>query len=296
MTNETKPFEYEYYHEGFFGYSLEENFSYFSLAHILPILLLIGAIFLTYKYRAKLASWKGEEIFRFCLGAALIFNEAFYYWRLLYVGNGGSSVQDPMLTYLPFQVCEWSAYIAAFMLMKKSRHLFDICFYVCLSLGVIPFFTPAVIMYTGPAYARYYQFWIEHALPIYAVFYMIFVHNFKADYKKIYKPFAMLAVLATLAIIANNNIESANFMYLAKGTAGDSIANVLPQNIGVRLVLYLGILCALFTLLSLPQIIPQLKAWKKEKAALAKNAESLESAEKIETQITAEIAVTKNKE
>lgn len=258
---------YKYYHEGFFGYSLEEDFSYFSLAHILPILLLVGAILLTLKYRRKLAAWKGEEIFRFCLAAALIFNEAFYYWRLLYVGNGGSSVRDPMLTYLPFQVCEWSAYIAAFMLMKKSRHLFDIAFYVSLSLGVIPFFTPAVIMYTGPSYARYYQFWIEHALPIYAIFYMIFVHGFKADYKRIYKPFAMLSVLAVIAIIANNNIESANFMYLAKGTAGDSIANILPQNIWVRLVLYLGILCVLFTLLSLPQIISELKARKNAKVA-----------------------------
>ena len=123
---EKTPFEYKYYHEGFFGDSLEEDFSYFSLAHILPIVILIGAIYLVYRYRNKIAAWKGEETLRFCLGALLIFNECFYCWRLLYVGNGGSSVQDPMLTYLPFQVCEWSAYIAAFMLMKKSKHLFDI--------------------------------------------------------------------------------------------------------------------------------------------------------------------------
>ena len=56
-------------------------------------------------------------------------------------------------------------------------------------------------------------------------------------------------------------------MYLAKGTAGDSIANILPQNIWVRLVLYLGILCVLFTLLSLPQIISELKARKNAKVA-----------------------------
>ena len=261
-------FKYEYYHEGFFGYSLEEDFSYFSLAHLVPIFLLIGAIYLVYRYREKIASWKGEETLRFCLGALLILNEGFYYWRLLYVGNGGSSVLDPMLTYLPFQVCEWSAYIAAFMLMKKSRHLFDICFYVCLTLGAIPFFTPAVIMYTGPGYARYYQFWIEHALPIFAVFYMIFVHQFKPDYKKVYKPFAMLFVLAVIAMIANSHIEGANFMYLAKGTAGDSIANVLPQNLWVRLGLYVVILCVLFALVSLPQIIKQIKAKKQEKTTL----------------------------
>ncbi len=56
MGNPTQNYDYKYYHEGFFGYSLEENFSYFSLAHILPILLLGIAIFLTYKYREKLSA------------------------------------------------------------------------------------------------------------------------------------------------------------------------------------------------------------------------------------------------
>lgn len=255
-------FVYEFYHEGFFGYSLEQDFSYFSFWHFFPILLLCLAIYLTYRYRNHLKTLKGEETLRFILGAILIFNECFYYWRLLYVGNGGSNDPQQLLTYLPFQVCEWSAYLAAFMLMKKSKHLFDVCFYICLTLGIIPFFTPAVIMQTGPTYARYYQFWLEHALPIYAVFYMFFVHGFRPDYKKVYKPFAVLSVLATFAIIANINIEGANFMYLAAGTAGDSIANILPQDIRVRLLLYLAILCVLFTLLSLPQIISEVKAKK----------------------------------
>jgi hypothetical integral membrane protein (TIGR02206 family) len=159
--------------------------------------------------------------------------------------------------------------MVAFMLMKKSRHLFDICYYVCLTLGAIPLVTPAVITYAGPTYARYYQFWIEHLVPIFAVFYMMFVHGFRADYRKTYKPVAMLSVLCTLAIIANLNIENANFMYLAKGTAGDSIANVLPENIWVRLALYVGILAVLFFLVSLPQIIPQIKAYRAKKKAVA---------------------------
>jgi hypothetical integral membrane protein (TIGR02206 family) len=259
-------FDYEFFYKGFLGYSLEQDFEYWSLAHLLPIALLVVGILLVYRYREKIASWKGEETLRFLLGALLILNEGFYYWRLMYVGNGGSSDPQQLITYLPLQVCEWSAYLAAFMLMKKSKNIFDICYYVCLTLGVIPFFMPSVIMQTGPTYARYYQFWIEHLVPVFAVFYMMFVHGFKANYKKVYKPFAVLAVLATLAIIANLNIEGANFMYLAKGTDGDSIANVLPQSIPVRLVLYIGILCVLFALVSLPQIIKEVKAHKAKKA------------------------------
>ena len=263
--NLTDSYDYKYYHEGFFGYSLTPVFEEFSLAHFLPIFLLVGAILLVYRYREKIAAWKGEETLRFILGGVLILNEAFYYWRLLYVGNGGASQLDPMLTYLPLQVCEWSAYIAAFMLMKKSRHLFDVCYYVCLTLGAIPLFTPAVITYTGPSYARYYQFWIEHLLPIFAVFYMMFVHGFRANYRKAYKPVAWLSVLCIAAIIANLNIDGANFMYLAAGTSGDSIANILPQNIWVRLGLYVAIFAVLIFLVSLPHIIPEIKAYKAKK-------------------------------
>lgn len=271
-------FTFEFYHEGFFGYSLEKDFHYWSLAHILPILLLVAAIVLVYRFRDKIRNWKREEILRFALAAIMIFNECFYYWRLLYVGTSGK--EKNLLTYLPLQVCEWSAFIAAFMMMKKSKNMFDICYYVCLTLGIIPFFTPAVIEYTGPTYARYYQFWFEHLLPVFAVFYMMFVHGFRADYKKVWKPFAFLAVLATLAIIANMNIEDANFMYLASGTDGDSIANILPEKIWVRLVLYIGILIVLFVLVSLPQIIPQICAHcKKKKAAQVAVCECVENAE-----------------
>ncbi len=258
-------FVYEFHSEGFFGYSQTKDFYYFSFWHFLPIILLVVAILLVYRYRERIASWKGEETLRFVLAAVLILNEGFYYWRVMYVGNGGSSTPKQLITKLPLQVCEWSAYLSAFMLMKKSRNIFDICYYICLTLGVIPFFTPAVIEYTGPTYARYYQFWFEHTLPVFAVFYMMFVHRFKADYKKVYKPFALLAVMATLAIIANLNIPNANFMYLATTTDGDSIANILPQNIWVRLVLYCGILIVLFALVSLPQIIAQIKASKRKK-------------------------------
>ena len=268
-------YDFQYYHEGFFGYSLTPVFEEFSLAHIIPLLVLVAAILTVYFLRHKIAAWKGEETLRFILGAVLIINEGFYYWRLLYVGNGGASRLDPMLTYLPFQVCEWSAHLAAFMLMKKSRHLFDICYYICLTLGAIPLFTPAVITYTGPTYARYYQFWIEHLIPIFAVFYMMFVHGFRANYRKVYKPVALLSGLCVIAIILNMNIENANFMYLAKGTAGDSIANILPENIWVRLGLYVVILAVLFFLVSLPHIIPEIKAYRAKKKAVAVAAENV---------------------
>ena len=250
-------FVYEYYSEGFFGYNQTETFKYFSFAHLLPIILLGIGIYLVYRFRDKLREWKHEDTFRTLMGVLLILNESAYYWRLLYVGNSQDGTS--MLTFLPLQVCEWTAYIAAFMLIKKNKHLYDIAFYVSLTLGLIPLVTPAVLMRVGFGHFRYYSFWFEHIIPILGVFYMTFVHGFRPDFRRTYKPFAMLAILACLAIYANLKIPGANYMYLAAGTPGDSLANVLPANIWARLAVAFGIVCVLFTLVSLPQIIMEIK-------------------------------------
>lgn len=250
-------FVYEYHSEGFFGYSETPSFEYFSLAHLLPIFLLGICIFLVYRYREKLRNWKHEETFRTIFAVLLVLNEGAYYWRLLYVGNSQDGTQ--MLTFLPLQVCEWIAYIAALMLIKKNKHAYDIVYYIALTLGIIPIITPAVITYTGVAYFRYYYYWFEHIIPIVGVFYMTFVHNFRPDFRKVYKPLILLAILAVISIYANMNIPDANFMYLAAGTPGDSLANVLPSNIVARLFVCAGIVAALFTLASLPQIISAIK-------------------------------------
>lgn len=250
-------FVYEYHSEGFFGYSETPVFKYFSFAHFLPIILLGIGIFLAYRFRNELRNWKGEDTFRTIMGALLIFNECSYYWRLLYVGNANDGTQ--MMTFLPLQVCEWTAYITAFMLIKKNKHMYDVAFYVSLTLGLIPILTPAVITRTGLAHYRYYSFWFEHIMPILSVFYMSFVHGFRPDFRKVYKPLIMLSVLAVFAIFANLNISDANYMYLAAGTPGDSLANVLPSNLWARLAVAFGIVSVLFTLVSLPQIIREIK-------------------------------------
>ena len=266
--------EYTFGSEGFFGYAPQKDFHYYSLAHFLPIILLGIAIYLTYRFRDKIRNSKHEENIRFTLGAVCIFAEVSYYLRLLYVGAGASNNQ--MINYLPIEVCQWMAIIAGFMIMKKSKNMFDICYYVCLTLGVLPLIMPAVIETTGPGYFRYYQFWAEHITPIYCVFYMMFVHKMQPDYKKVYKPFALLAVMVCIAIPANIAIPNGSFMYLQGEPDGDSIVSFFPKNIALRLLCFAGIVIVLFALVSLPQIIREIKAKKSSKTAIEPQQETAE--------------------
>ena len=180
----------------------------------------------------------------------MLLAEMSYFWRLLYVGSSDPAEQN-LLDKLPLQVCEWTCITAIFMITKKSRALYQICFYVCLTVGIFPLLTPTVITTTGPTYYRYYQYWMEHILPILAVFYMTFVHNFRPKMKGIALASAFMVVLAVFAMICNFNIDGANYLYLATGTAdgGGSVMDVLMKiapNVWGRLGLLVVIVLGMF--------------------------------------------------
>jgi len=235
-----------FYSKGFFGYGEKGNFKYWSFAHFTPIVLFAIAIYLTYRYRDTFKNWKHEENFRFIFAAAMLLAEMSYFWRLLYVGSSEPGVTIDLLDKLPLQVCEWTCIFAIFMMTKKSRAIYQICFYVCLTIGVFPILTPSVITTAGPAYYRYYQFWLEHMLPPLAVFYMTFVHGFRPTKKGIISACAFMGALVVAALICNANIPGANYLYLAEGTAGGggSIMDPIRDMVGGSTAALIALLTA----------------------------------------------------
>lgn len=237
----------QFFKEGFFGYGEKGNFSYWSLAHFIPLILYGVAIFLMFRYREKLRNWKHEENFRFIFAAAMLLAEMSYFWRLLYVGSSNPD-ETNLLDKLPLQVCEWTCILAIFMITKKSKWIYPICFYVCLTIGIFPLLTPSVIVTTGPTYYRYYQYWLEHILPPLAVFYMTFVHGFRPTKKGIIPATCFMGVLVVFALICNANIEGANYLYIAKGTSaggGKSLMDPIYDLVGGSQPLLLLLLAVL---------------------------------------------------
>ena len=244
----------------FFGAGEEQEFTTFSLAHFIPILLLIGVILLMYKYRTQMKDFKHEEKIRYALAFTMIICEMSYYWRLV----GITSLNPNPIDHLPITVCGWGIIFASFLMLGKSQTLYDICYFWLFAGTIFALITPTVITYTGPTRFRYYQFWLEHTLGYVGIFYMTFVHKMRPTVKSAVKSYIALTVLAIVAFVANDVIgPGANYLYMARPESTPSILDVLPPNLAVRIVIMGVIVTTLFFLSYLPWLIMDRKAKQK---------------------------------
>ena len=232
-----------FYEEGFFGYGPEGDFAQWSLAHFAPIVATLILIVITWMHRERLRSWRHEETARyvFCFICYIVLMS--YYWRLLYVGTA-PDVSNTFMDRLPLQVCEWTLVISVFMMLKKSPLLFDMTFFLTMSFSLLPLIFPAVITTTGPTFYRYYQFWGVHLLPIYGMFYMMFVHKMEPHPRGIAAVLVLLVALLVPSLFLNQAFESANYLYLKPSRY--SMLSFLPDSLPAIVAIYL---CAVLLLL-----------------------------------------------
>ena len=245
----------------FFGQGSETEFTLFSLAHFLPILLMLAVVLLIRRNADALRVWRHEEKLRYALAFALIICDMSYYWRLV----GMPSLQPGPVENLPIGVCAWAVIFCSFMVIGKSRTLFDIVYFWLFSGTIFALLTPTVITYTGPTRFRYYQFWLEHTLGYIAVFYMIFVHKMRPTRRSAIKSMAALVILAFIAYQVNRMIPGANYLYMARPEAAPSVLDILPANFALRLAIMAAVISAMFALAYLPW-------WRKDRKAAKESA------------------------
>ncbi len=243
----------------FFGAGEQIEFANFTLAHAVPILVMLAVIFAIYRFREPLRNYKNEQVFRYVLAFALIISEMSYYWRLVGMPSLGPNPVD----HLPISVCGWAVIFCSFMVIGKTQTLFDISYFWLLCGSVFALITPTVISYTGPTRFRYYQFWAEHTLGYVAIFYMMFVHKMRPTIKSAVKSYISLIVLALVAYFANRMIgPGANYLFMAAPEDTPSILDILPPNFALRLLIMAAAITALYALAYLPWYIKDRKAKK----------------------------------
>ena len=239
----------------FFGQGDQPEFAIFTVAHLIPILLLIVAIFLMYRYRDILKQSRYEMNFRYILAFALIICDMSYYWRL----SALPALSNGAVEHLPIGVCAWSVIFCSFMLIGKSQRLFDIVYFWVLGCSVFALLTPTVLTYCGPTRFRYYQFWLEHTLTYIAIFYMIFVHNMRPVFRSYIRSASALTVMVIFAAWVNSMIPGANYLYMARPESAPSILDILPPNYALRIMVMMVAITAMFGLAYLPWYIKDKK-------------------------------------
>ncbi len=249
----------------FLGAGTQVEFQNFTLAHFLPILLMVAVIWLTYRFRSHLQNYRHESKLRMFLAFALILSEMSYFWRLVAVPSLGANPID----HLPITVCGWAVTLCSYMVVTKSQRLFDICYFWLFSGSIFALITPTVITYTGPTRFRYYQFWLEHTLGYIGVFYMIFVHGMRPTVKSALRSAFWLVILALIAYFANRILgPGANYLFMAAPESTPSILDILPPNFSLRICIMAAAVFLLFAISYLPWYCKDKKANKQESACV----------------------------
>ena len=240
----------------FFGAGSEQEFALFTLAHILPILLMVLVILLVRKGRNAIRGFRHEEKIRYALAFALLIADMSYYWRL----SGAPWLAVGATENLPIAVCGWAAIFCSLMLVGKNQMLFDISYFWLLSGSVFALLTPTPLTYTGPTRFRYYQFWAEHTLGYIAIFYMIFVHKMRPTVRSAVRSYCALAALCLVAYWVNTMIPGANYLFLARPESAPSVLDILPPNFILRTAIMAAVITAMFCLAYLPWYLKDKKA------------------------------------
>lgn len=241
----------------FLGQGQTEEFSNFSLAHFLPILIAVAVIFVIYCWRNQIRDLKKEMNIRYIMAFMLIISEMSYFWRLVAV----PALEPNPVDHLPITVCGWVVVFCSYMVVGKCQSLFDIVYFWVFSGSIFALVTPTVITYTGPTRYRYYQFWVEHLMSYVSVFYMIFVHGMRPTWKSMVKSYSALVVLAVIAYGANQMIgPGANYLFMAKPEDSPSVLDILPPNFTLRLVIMALVVSGLFFVAYLPWYLKDKKA------------------------------------
>ena len=244
----------------FFGVGTEPEFAIFTFAHFAPIILLITAILLMHRFREPLRNSKYETNLRYILGFALIICDMSYYWRLA----AGPWLSGGPTENLPIGVCQWSVIFCAFMMIGKSQRLFDIAYFWLLTGSLFALITPTPLTFCGPTRFRFYQFWLEHTLGYIAIFYMIFVHKMRPNFRSMLRSYTALLAFAAFAACINAMIPGANYLYMARPESAPSVLDILPPNYALRIAIIVAVITLMFFLAYLPWYLKDRKEKIKE--------------------------------
>ena len=96
-----------------------------TLERLIPFIILLTIVFLIYKYKDSIQNYQKENRIRYILASLMLFGEfSFLIWNFLHSLNG----EVRFITTLPLQLCSYAIWGLAFVLITKSKKIYNYLF------------------------------------------------------------------------------------------------------------------------------------------------------------------------
>jgi hypothetical integral membrane protein (TIGR02206 family) len=180
-----------------------ETFEMFTMAHLIPWLIVFIVIALMVVFKDRIST-KLDLYLRRSTAILMIFLEwMFYYWVF--------STGTPDLTLLPLGVCALSMYITSYALWTKNEKVFQLIFPWAIS-GALISLVVANMSFSFPHF-RYIHYFGNHGLFMLGHLYLLIVCKLKFNYKHLLKS-SLVLFIYTVIIYPINFLLDTNHLFL----------------------------------------------------------------------------------
>lgn len=206
-----------------------EAFQRFELPHLIVLGVTLLLALLLIITRNKLDD-EGRGGLREIMAQILIINEIVsYLWLYFYQGIGAQKViYGITIKIIPFDLINILAWLSAFMLLKKSKKLYELIYFIGMIVALYALAMPNLDQYGFPHYRFFYSL-ITPAIIFISAIYMTFAEeNIRPYWKSLLRVFLTANIILAVAYGINTYLGS-NYFFLNAKPVGNMIFDMLPD-------------------------------------------------------------------
>lgn len=191
---------------GWFGGSSQHfRFEMYTASHYFIMLIFILVSFFIFIFRDRLKK-AFTKVWEYAIAISLVAIEVTYHaW--MYV-NGNWDVSHSV----QLELCSISLVLTVILLVRKSRHIYDLVFFTAVLGCTQSIFFPS--LHYGFPHFRYFHFFYTHLMIVWVAFYFTWIKGFRPTFRSTLKLFVFLNVLLPFIMLANK-LTGGNYWYLS---------------------------------------------------------------------------------
>jgi len=206
-----------------------EPFQRFDLSHLIVLgvtLLLILLVILT---RQKLDD-EDKASLREVMAEILIINEIIsYLWLYFYQGiDSVKVIYGIPITIMPFNIVNLFAWLSAFMLLKKSKKLYELVYFIGILVALYALIFPNLALYGFPHYRFFYTLITPAIILISAIYMSVAEGEMELGWQSLLRVFLTANIFMAITFALNIYLGS-NYFYLNAKPVSHLLLDLLPE-------------------------------------------------------------------